>query len=441
MNTNNEVVLSKDELIKKLQKISKLCDNVIEIKSEIDNFEPQDNYQRKFVVPVFPGEYTNRDEQDELKNSVDHTDDDAIEQMSSAYDDMYHPKKPSEPNKPTYKGANTGESKEKQRKLRLISNIGLGVAIFFLLGALFGTSDTPESLPTILIIAVIGAIAFVGGRYLGNKEKEVEDKLEAVARSEYDKKISIINEEHKKTLKIYEDECSAYVPIRQAFLKEYADWREIYLKSLDEEEKIDKQLEEDRQSEVNKIIEKKLNPAVHELEEENDLLSKDYLGAIDLIIDLLKSNRADNLKEAINVYEEIVYRERQLQLQREQEAQRRYEEELRRQEEERRYQEEKQFREDQERQRRYEEEQRRRDEEARYREETRAHKAEALRRESQERERIRREEYKEHMNRVEQERKQRNAGQAQCRACINAGRCNMSIHNNAPTCAGFRPRR
>lgn len=441
MNANNEVGLSKDKLIEKLQKISKLCDNVLEIKNEIDNFEPQDNYPRKIIVPIFPGDYANEDERDELESAVEHTDDDAIEQMSNAYDDMYHPEKPSEPNKPTYKGANTGKSKEKQRKLRLISNIGLGVAIFFLLGALVGTSDTPEALPTILIIAVIGAIAFVGGRYLCKKEKEVEDRLEAVAKSEYDKEISLINEEHKKTLKVYEDECNAYVPVRQEFLKEYADWREIYLKSLDEEEKINEQLEDDRQAEVGKIIEKKLDPAVHELEETNDILSKDYLGAIDVIIDLLKSGRADNLKEAINVYEEIVYRERQLQLQREQEAQRRYEEELRRQEEERRYQEEKQFRENQERQRRYEEDQRRRDEEARYREEARAREAEALRRESQERERIRREEYKEHMNRVEQERQQRNAGQAQCRACINAGRCNMSIHNNAPTCAGFRPRR
>lgn len=441
MNTNNEVSLSKDELIKKLQKISNLCDNVLEIKSEIDNFVPQDNYPRKFIVPVFPGEYANEDERDELESAVNHTDDDAIEQMSNAYDDIYHPEKPSEPNKPTYKGANTEKSKEKQRKLRSISNIGLGVAIFFLLGALVGTSDAPEALPTILVIAVIGAVAFVGGRYLGKKEKEVEDRLEAVAKADYDKEISIINEEHKKALKVYEDECCAYIPVRQAFLEKYADWREVYLKSLDEEEKINEKLDNDRQAAIDKIREEKLLPTINELEEANDLLSKDYLGAIDLIIDLLKSNRADSLKEAINVYEEIVYRERQLQLQREQEAQRRYEEELRRQEEERRYQEEKRFREEQERQRRYEEEQRRRDEEARYREETRAREAERLRHESQERERIRREEYKEHMNKVEEERKQRNAGQAQCRACINAGRCNMSIHNNAPTCAGFRPRR
>ncbi len=433
--------LSKDELIQKLQEISKLCDNVLEIKDEIDSFVPQDNYPRKSVVPVFPGEYENEDERDELKTSVDHTDDDAVDQMSEAYDDMYHPKKPTEPQKPVYKGADTGKSKEKQRKLRIISNIGLGVCIFFILGAIVGTSDTPEVLPTMLIIAAIGAAAFVGGRFFGKKEKEVEDKLEAEAKAEYDRKIEGLNEQYKNIIKVYEDECNAYIPVRQAFLKKYADWRELYLDSLAEEEKISKLLEADRQAAIDKISEEKLVPAIAELEEKNDLISKDYLGAIDLIIDLLKSNRADNVKEAINVYEEMVYRERQLQLQREQEAQRRREEELRRQDEERRYQEEKQFREDQERQRRYEEEQRRRDEETRYREETRAREAEALRRENQEKERIRREQYKEHMNQLEQERKQRSAGQAQCRACINAGRCNMMIHNNAPTCTGFRPRR
>lgn len=416
MNTNNEVSLSKDELIKKLQKISKLCDNVLEIKSEIDNFVPQDNYPRKFIVPVFPGEYANEDERDELESAVDHTDDDAIEQMSNAYDDMYHPEKPSEPNKPTYRGANTEKSKEKQHKLRLISNIGLGVAIFFLLGALVGTSDTLEALPTILIIAAIGAIAFVGGRYLGKKEKEVEDRLEAVAKAEYDKKISLINEEHKKTLKVYENECNAYVLVRQEFLKEYADWREIYLKSLDEEEKISEQLEDDRQAEVGKIIEKKLNPAVHELEETNDILSKDYLGAIDVIIDLLKSGRADNLKEAINVYEEIVYRERQLQLQREQEAQRRYEEELRRQDEERRHREDMAQREAAERRRRYDEQER-------------------LRVENERRAR-------EDKERAERERKAENAAKSEasrrCHWCKKYHSCSLRVKPPL-NCAAFEP--
>ena len=58
-----------------------------------------------------------------------------------------------------------------------------------------------------------------------------------------------------------------------------------------------------------------------------------------------------------------------------------------------------------------------------------------------EKERIRKEEYKKHMNNLEQERKQRNAAQAQCRACAHAGRCNMMAYNKTPTCTGFTPRR
>ena len=363
MGNNQGNSLSKDELIQKLQKISELCDNVLAIKNEIDEFEPADHYPREVSVPAFPGEYQDADQREMLQNAVDHTDDNAMDQMGKAYDKIHHPKKPAEPQAPAYIGANTGKSREKQRKLRLLSNVGLAVAIFFLLGALVGTSDTPDARPTILIIAAIGAAAFVGGRFLGNQEKAVEDKLEAEAKAAHNNKLAVLNEQYQKVLKDYEEKCNAYAPIRKTFLAEYAQWRELYLASVEEEEKISDQLEADRQAAVDKICDEKLAPAVKALEETNDLLSKDYLGAVDLLIDLLKGNRADNLKEAINVYEEMLYRERQLQLQREQEEQRRHEEELRRQDEERRHREEMQFREDQERQRRYEEDCRRREKE------------------------------------------------------------------------------
>lgn len=433
--------LNKNELVAKLEEISVLYHKVLSIKHKMDDFEPEDNYNRKIKVPAFPGEDECGEEREILESEVDHKYEDAMEQMAEAYDDMYHPKKPTEPVKPSYTGADTQKSKAKQRKLRLISNIGLGIAIFFILGAIVGTSDTPEALPAILIIAALGAAAFVGGRLLGKKEKQVEDKLEAEAKAEYDRKIATLNNEYKNTIKAYEDECKAYAPIRQTFLNKYADWREVYLKSLAEEEKISDLLEADRQAAVSKIESEEYTPALMELAEINDILTPDYLHAVDIIIDLLKTGRADNVKEAINLYEEMLYRERQLKLQREQEEQRRREEEMRRQDEERRYQEEKEFREAQERQRRREEERRLRNEETRAREEARAREAEALRMKYNEQERIRKEEYKKHMNNLEQERKQRNAAQAQCRACAHAGHCNMMVHNSTPTCTGFTPRR
>ena len=125
----------KKELITKLEKISALYKNTVKIQTEMDGFVPEDHYQRKVDVPDFPLEVHNafdRKALDVLKNDLDHTADNAIEAMGRCYDEAYHPQKPNAPVKPTYKGADTGKSQEKQRKLRLISNIGLGVAIFFL---------------------------------------------------------------------------------------------------------------------------------------------------------------------------------------------------------------------------------------------------------------------------------------------------------------------
>lgn len=431
--------LNKSELIAKLEKISFLHHKALSIKHKMANFVPEDNYERKVIVPAFPGEYKDEEDREILECAIKHEDEDAIEQMAETYDEMYHPKMPSEPVKPVYNGADTGKSKEKQRKLRLVSNIGLGVAIFFLLGALVGTSGYSETLPTILIIAALGAAAFVGGRFLGKKEKEeVEDKLEAEARAEYEKKLAILNEQYKKAVKIYEDECETYAPVRQDFLKKYADWRKIYLDSLAEEKKISELLAADRQAAVAKIENEEFTPALTELAEVNDILTTDYLPAVDIIIDLLKSGRADDLKEAINVYEDMVYRERQLQLQREQEEQRRYEEERRRQDEERRHREEMEFQREQEYNRQREEEKRRQDEERRYREERTLQEKQERNRQYEDNRRRQEERRREEKAELERKRQQDSATRRQCNTCALASHCSVAF--TRPNCASYKPR-
>lgn len=171
--------------------------------------------------------------------------------------------------------------------------------------------------------------------------------------------------EHKVKIKEYESECTSYKLRRQDFLDAYSEWREDYIKHLREEEGIEEKLEEDRTREIRKIYDTQYVPAKDKLDACNDLITEEYLPVLDFIIDLIKSKRADDLKEAINLYEEIVYRERQLKLQREKEEQRRREEEIRRADEERRHREDMKLREDQERQRRYDEEQRQRKEDER----------------------------------------------------------------------------
>lgn len=431
--------LNKSELIAKLEKISFLHHKALSIKHKMANFVPEDNYERKVIVPAFPGEYKDEEDREILECAIKHEDEDAIEQMAETYDEMYHPKMPSEPVKPVYNGADTGKSKEKQRKLRLVSNIGLGVAIFFLLGALVGTSDTPEALPAILIIAALGAAAFVGGRFLEKKEKEeVEDKLEAEARAEYEKKLTILNEQYKKAVSVYEDECETYVPVRQDFLKKYADWRKIYLDSLAEEKKISELLAADRQAAVAKIENEEFTPALTELAEVNDILTTDYLPAVDIIIDLLKTGRADNVKEAINLYEEMLYRERQLKLQREQEEQRRREEEMRRQDEERRHREEMEFQREQEYNRQREEEKRRQDEERRYREERTLQEKQERNRQYEDNRRRQEERRREEKAELERKRQQDSATRRQCNTCALASHCSVAF--TRPNCASYKPR-
>lgn len=439
---NNEN-LSKSELIIKLQKISKLRDNVLEIKAEIDNFEPLDNYPREFIVPVFPGEYSSEEEREEWETLIEHEDENAVEQMSNEYDARYKPKKPTEPKIKEFQASDEMKFKDKMKKFKYVS-FGAGtLGILFTLSILMNVDfsnffETLSYMSVPLFIVAASIITFIFCKKQMISEKATFDQSVKKALEEYEHYKKELLAEYDEKVKIYENEITSYKLRHQDFLDEYTAWRKIYLDSLAEEQKISELLEADRQAAVDNIRKEKFVPAMNELEEKNDLISRDYLGAIDLIIELLENNRADTLKEAINVYEEIVYRERQLQLQREQEEQRRHEEELRRRDEERRYQEEKQFREQQEWERKRELEERERAEERRHREEM-------AQREKQERDR----QYEENRLRQEQQRKDERAEserrrqedeatRRQCNTCALCGNCSMAFRR--PNCASYRPR-
>ena len=221
-------------------------------------------------------------------------------------------------------------------------------------------------------------------------------------------------------------------------MKDYQAWREIYIQSVNEEAYILDKLEADRVSAVKKIYEERYTPAVAALNETNDLITDEYLPVLNVIIDLLKSGRADDLKEAINLFEDIVYRERQLALEREKEEQRRLEEEQRRRDEERRHREDMQFRKDQERQRQREEERRQQDAERRHREEM--DQRERQERDRQNEERRRADEERRRADRAELDRKQEEERNTrdQCNRCAQNSHCSMAFRR--PNCASFRPR-
>lgn len=432
----------KKELIKKLEAIWILHNKALSIKQKMEDFVPEDHYERKVEVPEFPLRVNNEYDEGVLKilvDDVEHTADDAMEHMSKCYDTAYHPKKPVEPvekKRPEPEKALTNEYKQKKGCLPLVA--GFVAACSLLSGSLF-YGDIATKIINIVIIAVCVVVILLFHR----KKRELEaadQEAHKRAVDNYELEAKVEKEKYEQDLKEYQSLVNSHKLAKADFLEEYAKWREVYLESLEEESEIEDKLEADRVAAVEKINDEEFVPILNELSELNDLVTTNYLPALDVIIDLLKSGRADDLKEAINLYEDMLYRERQLQLQREQEEQRRYEEEQRRADEERRYQEEMRFREEQERQRQREEERREREAERRHREELKQREQQERDRAIAERERIRKEEYKEHMNRIDQEKKQRSAGQAQCFACLNAGRCNMQVHNNAPNCTGFRPR-
>ena len=89
--------LQKNELISKLEKISILFKEALSIRIRIEEFTPEDNYERKVNVPVFPGNYKNSNEREYWENLVDHSDIDAIEEMADRYDGVYSPDEPKKP--------------------------------------------------------------------------------------------------------------------------------------------------------------------------------------------------------------------------------------------------------------------------------------------------------------------------------------------------------
>lgn len=429
--------MSKNELIAKLEEISALYANIEAIRVEMNDFISEDHYDRQIVVPPFPGEYKSEKERKAWQNRINHDKDNAVKMMGAAYEKAFAPKKPVKPNigkRPEPEPALVNELKKKQGWIPLVAG---GVAACALLsgGLFYGETDTFIGIIVILLAcAAAGLFYYTKLRRAKEADKEVADIM---IRTYEENKVEA-EEKYARDMETYTAGQTAYLLSKSNFLEEYTAWRDVYRTHLREEEEIEEKLEADRVAGVNRIYEKQYVPAQKKLEESNDLIAAEYLPVLHIIIELIKSGRADDLKEAVNLYEELVYRERQLKLQREQEERRRYEEEQRRQDEERRYQQQMQQRREEERQRRYEEQRRREDEERRHREDMALRERQERDRQYEERRRI--EEDRRRADKAELERKRREERDTmdQCNRCALNGRCSMSFRR--PNCASYRPR-
>lgn len=435
--------LEKNQLIVRLEEISTLYAKTETIHSKINKFTPEDHYERKVPLLTFPGKYKTNGERDRLLKAINHRDDDAVAQIQKIYARIYEPKEPSKPLIKSFEVTDiTLQEGEKLRNSGYLKTAGLVIGILFGLG-LIGNLDVLVTLgigplmPTLIIMS-LGVLMFVSGRNKQKQIKEEQQKRKEEALIAYDQQKAEVLEDYKVKMQAYEKATAIYNENLQEFIRDYPQWRETFLKRVQEEADIKKKLEEDREAGIKKIFEEEYLPAQTALNEANNLVAEEYLPVLDIIIDLLRSSRADDLKEAINLYEDIAYRERQLALEREKEAQRQREEQQRRQDEERRYREDMQFRKDQERQRKREEEQRQKDAERRHREEMEQRDRQERDRQSEERRRA--DEERRRADRAELDRKQKEDRDTrdQCNRCAQVGHCGMSFRR--PNCASFKPR-
>ena len=428
--------LNKSELIKRLEDVSRLHGNVQAIREKINAFAPKDSYERKVRVPELIGTPSRQISKDLIEKAVDHKNpESAAKAVSAVYETVYEV--PREPQKPSAQAFTPPKRPGAIKGLRVLGGFSIGAGIFFLFGRLFGyfTPSTEWTRSVIITAAVFSAIVAACAFAASFIVQAISLGKEQLAKNEYDKYRAALDEKHNERLAMYERELWQYRQEQQAFLNEYWEWRAIYLEHLEEEESIKALLENDRQEAIKEIERNELLPAIEMLNEVNcDLVSSDYLPVICEITSLIKNGRADSLKEAINLYEELLYKERQLKLLREQEEQRKREQEQRREDEERRHYEEMMLLREQEYQRQREQEQRRQDEERRYREEQKRREQEEQRRQSEARSAEARRKQEETAAKYAEQR----AMQRQCNSCAHVGHCTMAFRR--PNCASFKPK-
>ena len=307
MQDTENKVLSKSDLIAKLQGISELYKEAEAMKAKATQFQPAENDSNQAPnEPTFPGEYHNDAERSLWEHAVLlHHIPNAAEEMEKYYREQCCPQYKA----PVYQDPTPAAE---NNKLELFGKVCLGsgvVSLFLIGGALSVDGGFSIALVPILICVAL----FAGSLFKFCKKLKVVKENITIAKAEHEKVVAAAEAEHAKKMKQYEAE-------KEGFMKVYAQWREAYHSY--EVEKMCKttQWESDRKAGEQKLLSELYIPALKKLEAANDLVSEEYLPVLEDIIDLLCTNRADSLKEAINLYEEISDREKQYALQQKQYA-------------------------------------------------------------------------------------------------------------------------
>lgn len=425
--------MSKNELIEKLNVISQRYDDVCRVREKINAITPVDNYQRNVAVPSFP-EVGGEESRQLLINTIEHKGKDALDSAKIAYEGVCPP--PKEPQKPKEAVFKSPPKPKSQGAFSALSIVSIFISLFFFAGLIF-SNFTPEIIWTVYVIVAIGVFfALVAimclvahlAIMLFAKSKE------KIAKERFENEQALVMEKYSEELRKHQEELDLYRESEQAFLNEYLDWREAYLEHLNEEEGIKAQLEIDKGLLIKELEENELEPALAKLNEANDLTSEEYLPVIDKLISFIKSGRADSLKEAINLHEEILFKERELQLEREKEERRQYEAMLRLAAEQALHEAEMEFQREQEAQRQAEERYRRQENERRHREEMELLEKQESNRQAE----ARREESRRKHEETAAMYRDYHATHRQCQSCANMTHCRMAFQRS--NCASYRPK-
>lgn len=408
--------MPKNELIAKLEEISALYASTVAIQSQMDDFTPEDHYDRQINVPQFPGEYKSEKERSAWQELIGHDEEDAVQIMDMAYERVHCPKEPAKPNMGNRPENTHDTANALKKKLGCLPIAAAFIVVCSLISGGLFSGDTATIIGNlVIIVACVVAVLFFLKKY--KNAQQTDEETTKVMIKNYDESKQAAEEKYEQDMNIYQTERAAYLLSKGDFLEEYTAWREVYLDHLREEAEIEEKLETDRVAGVNRIYEEQYVPAQKKLEESNDLITAEYLPVLHIIIELIKSGRADDLKEAINLYEDIVYRERQLEQERQAEENRQREAQQQMQMQAQQHAEQMKFQQEQERQRKYEAEQQLRMQEQHHKDEM-----------------------KKQEERLRQEKEAIKASrQKRCDNCIHKSNCRVRFTEGAYNCAGFRP--
>ncbi|MBO5091746.1 MAG: hypothetical protein J6C61_04630 [Clostridia bacterium] len=425
--------LSKNEVLEKLDTISSRYGEVVAIKKKMNSFVPNDIYARQVEVPDFPEAEGGEANTMTFKSTVDHTDESGADFMR-VYETLY--KLPPEPKEPEKQKFVAPQKPIILLILYVVTTIAAlaGIINFFnfaleILTFSLDWGDLFTLVISVFALIIAGAV-FIGSIFVKKAHKEKEK----AARTEFEKKQQDIIDAYNEKLNQHKREVEAYRQKEQDYIDAYWVWRTVYIEHLDEEERVKAQLEIDRQAAVKEIEKTELVPAQEALNEANDLISEEYLPVIDKLISLIKSGRADSLKEAINLHEEILFKERELRLEREKEERRQYEAMLRLAAEQARHEAEMEFQREQEAQRQAEERYRRQEDERRHREEMELLEKQESNRQAE----ARREESRRKHEETAAMYRDYHATHRQCQSCANMTHCRMAFQRS--NCASYVPK-